>query len=116
MYFPVLYRKKTTDATRYMANIGAGDFNNLFGEYLCLLKTAAWAHEEEWRIVYAIGPLHANREILMPKPSAIILGSSVKFDDVKTMEEFCGVNGIGLKRAVQNDPAPEIVIREDRTG
>lgn len=114
MCFPVLYRRKTTDATRYMANIGGGDFNNLFGEYLCLLKSAAWAHEEEWRIVYAIGPPHANREIAMPKPSAIILGSSAKSDDMKTMEEFCGLKSIALKRAIQIDSTREIIIPENQ--
>ena len=36
----MLYRKKMTDATRYLANTGASDFNNLFGQYLCLLKSA----------------------------------------------------------------------------
>jgi hypothetical protein len=108
--FPVLYRRKMTNATRYMANTGATDFNNLFGQYLCLLKSAGWAYEREWRIVHAIGAAQANREIAMPKPSSIILGSSAKPDDVKTMESFCSTNGITLKRAIQSDSAPEIII------
>jgi Protein of unknown function (DUF2971) len=108
--FPVLYRRKMTDATRYMANTGATDFNNLFGQYLCLLKNADWAYEKEWRIVHAIGPAEANRELVMPTPSAIILGSAAKPDDVKAMEEFCRANGISVKRAVQSDSAAEIII------
>jgi hypothetical protein len=109
--FPVLYRRKRTDATRYMANTDATNFNNLFPQYLCLLKKADWAYEKEWRIVHAIGAAHANRELMMPKPSAIILGSAAKLDDVKLLEDFCGTTCIALKRAVQKDSAPEIMIR-----
>jgi hypothetical protein len=109
--FPVLYRQKMTDATRYMANTGATDFNNLIGQYLCLLKSADWEYEREWRIVHAIGPAYANREISMPKPSAVILGNSAKPEDVEIMDDFSRAKGITLKRAVQSDSAPEIIIR-----
>jgi hypothetical protein len=110
--FPVLYRGKMTDATRYMANTGATDFNNLFGQYLCLLKSTDWAYEKEWRIVHPTGPALANREFMMPKPSAIILGTAAKPDDVKTMEDFCNTNRIALKRAVQSDSALTVDIVE----
>jgi hypothetical protein len=108
--FPVLYRRKMMDATRYMKT-DATDFNNLFGQYLCLLKSADWAYEKEWRIVFMSGPALANRELLMPKPSAINLGSAAKPDDAKIMEEFCNANGIELKRAVQSVSALEVIIR-----
>jgi Protein of unknown function (DUF2971) len=108
--YPVFYRKKMTDATRYLANTGASDFNNLFGQYLCLLKSAEWAYEKEWRIVHPTGPPLANREFAMPKPSAIILGSAAKPGDMKATEEFCDVQGIALKRAVQSDSAAQIDI------
>jgi hypothetical protein len=94
-----------------MAKTDATDFNNLFGQYLCLLKSVDWAYEKEWRIVFMSGPALANRELLMPKPSAIILGSAAKPDDAKFMEEFCNANGITLKRAVQSDSALEVIIR-----
>jgi hypothetical protein len=108
--FPVLYRRKMTDATRYLANTGGGNLNNLFGQYLCLLKSADWAYEKEWRIVHAIGPSEANRKIHMPKPSAIILGSVAKPEDIKWMEEFCGLNSLTLKRARRSHTSPEIIV------
>ena len=112
MCFPVLYRGKRTDATRYMANTGATDFNNLFGQYLCLLKDTSWSYEKEWRIVHTIGADYANREIHMPRPSAIIVGSAAKSDDVEVMKVYCAATGIALKRAVQSDSTAQIIIAE----
>lgn len=111
--FPVFYRAKKTDATRYLADTGAQDFNNLFGQFLCLLKHSSWAYEKEWRIVHAIGPDHANFEMPMPVPSAIIVGSEAKQDDVARMEDFCSRIGIGLKRAVRSDTSAEILLQGD---
>jgi hypothetical protein len=37
--FPVFYRRKLTDATRYFGKQDPSDFNNLFGTYVCLLKS-----------------------------------------------------------------------------
>jgi hypothetical protein len=111
--FPVLYRGKRTDATRYMAKRDpAHEFNNLFGQYLCLLKERDWSYEQEWRIVDAMGAAYANKQIGMPMPSAIILGSRVKPDDEKWMREFCAKNGIRLKRAVEVDGQIELQIQD----
>jgi hypothetical protein len=41
-------RNKLIDATRYLAR--RADYNNLFGVYICLLKSDEWAYEKEWRI------------------------------------------------------------------
>jgi len=68
MCYPVLYREKKTDATRYLADTGGADFNSLFGLYMCLMKSEAWSYEQEWRIIYPIGREHANRKLEMPKP------------------------------------------------
>ena len=72
--FPVYYRKKITDATRYLARTDLANFNNLFGQYLCLLKGDEWEYEKEWRIVYPTGYSNANDMVVMPTPSSIILG------------------------------------------
>jgi hypothetical protein len=74
---PVFYRKKITDATRWLAHTDMADFNNLFGQFICLIKSDEWQYEKEWRIVHAIGPAHANTEIRMPQPSSILLGVHV---------------------------------------
>lgn len=110
--FPVLYRGKRTDATHYMAKRDPTDFNNLFGQYLCLLKERQWSYEQEWRIVHAIGAPLANREFGMPVPSAIILGSQVRPDDERWMRDFCDRKKIPLKRAVEVDGQLELLIQD----
>ncbi len=110
--FPVLYRAKRTDATRYMTRRDPRDFNNLFGQYLCLLKERRWSYEQEWRIVHALGQTHANMELIMPKPSVIIMGSQVKSEDERLMHEFCNRKKIPLKRAIEVDGQMELQIRD----
>lgn len=99
--FPVFYTKKLRDATRYLARPDMSDFNNLFGQYACLIKQDHWKYEREWRIIYAIGPSQANVELAMPKPSAIILGQQVSQTDENKMRCLCGARSIPLRRIVQ---------------
>lgn len=99
--FPVFYSKKLRDATRYLARTDMADFNNLFGQFMCLIKHSDWEYEKEWRIVHAIGPSHANAELNMPDPSAIILGSQVEKKHEDEMRTFCKARSIRLKRMVQ---------------
>ena len=103
--FPVYYRKKLTDATRYFAQRDPANVNNLFGQYLCLLKSDEWAYEREWRIVIPTGPSDANAEILMPKPSSIVLGMRVEENNRKWMIEHCKRNDISLKKVRQRRDA-----------
>lgn len=98
--FPVFYTTKLRDATRYLAKLGK-PFNNLFGQYMCLVKQDDWAYEKEWRIVQAIGPEHANLEMRMPKPTAVLLGSQVSSSDEETMRQLCKDRSVPLKRMVQ---------------
>lgn len=113
MCFPVLYREKRTDATRYMINSNMAEYNNLFGQYFCILKNSQWRYEKEWRIVHAIGPDHANREIEMPIPSTIIVGIRARSEHVELMREFCRTTGIELKRAEPSDSAPQVLIKKN---
>lgn len=98
--FPVFYTTKLRDATRYIAKLGK-PVNSLFGHYMCLIKQNDWAYEKEWRIVHAIGPEHANFEMSMPKPAAVLLGSQVSSSDEETMRQLCKNRSIPLKRMVQ---------------
>lgn len=100
--FPVFYTKKIRDATRYLARTDMLDFNNLFGQLMCLVKKDDWAYEHEWRIVHAIGESSANSEIAMPKPSAILLGSRVAPKNENEMRKFCSARSIPLRRMVQS--------------
>lgn len=100
--FPVFYRQKMTDATRYFAKKNMKEeFNALFGQFICLLKSDEWAYEKEWRIVYVIGPSHTNFELKMPKPSAVILGVNVTPENEAHMRDYCVATGVPLKQAVQ---------------
>ena len=76
------------------------DYNNLFGQYMCLIKQDDWAYEKEWRIIHALG-LYVNSELEMPEPSAIILGCQVKQTDENDMRSLCHTRSIPLRRMVQ---------------
>ncbi|MDE1466911.1 DUF2971 domain-containing protein [Aurantiacibacter sp. D1-12] len=97
--FPVFYRNKRADISRYLAQ-PRDDYNNLVGNYLSLIKSSDWQYEKEWRIVHAIGPDHANRSYDMPKPSALIAGASVSDDDLKYARAFCEERKIPLQQAL----------------
>jgi len=110
--FPVFYTKKLRDATRYLARPDMHDFNNLFGQYMCLIKQSVWEYEQEWRIIHAIGPSHANRELEMPEPSAIILGTQVEKVDEGTMRSLCHARKIPLRRMVQQPGSYELKVED----
>lgn len=110
--FPVFYTKKLRDATRYLARTDMSDFNNLFGQYMCLIKQSVWEYEKEWRIIHAIGPSYANRELEMPVPSAIILGSQAKQADEDTMRTLCHARKIPLKRMVQRPGSFDLDVQD----
>ena len=99
--FPVYYRRKLTDATRYLARTDMVNFNNLFGQYLCLLKSDEWAYEREWRIVYPTGNLQTHDKVVMPTPSSIILGVRVSAENKEWMSNFCKRNDISLLQVQQ---------------
>lgn len=99
--YPVFYRKKFTDATRYLSKLNIAEYNNLFGVFMSLIKSDEWAYEEEWRIVSPIGPSAVNCEFDMPVPSSIILGAHVEPDDEAWMRSYCRNNGVELKRIVK---------------
>ena len=99
--FPVYYRGKITDATRYLAKSDPATVNILLGQYFCLLKSDEWAYEKEWRIVLPTGHTLANAEMIMPTPSAIILGARVTSRNEKWMRGYCDYNSIPLKKMQQ---------------
>ncbi len=110
--YPAFYRRKLTDATRYLARRDPHDYNNLYGIFVCLLKSDEWAYEREWRIVFPLGPSVANGPIVMPNPKCVILGALVQADDEAWMRTFCQTNGIALKRVVQRHNEFRLEIRD----
>jgi hypothetical protein len=81
------------------------DFNNLFGQLLCLLKSDEWEYEKEWRIVHMIGPSHANMEQRMPQPSAIILGCNASPENEAKLSGICSRIGVRMLRTKQRRDA-----------
>jgi Protein of unknown function (DUF2971) len=95
--FPVLYRKKLIDATKYMQK--PTETNPLFGQFMSLIKSDEWKYEKEWRIIYAFGSSLAKFEHRMPKPSAIILGSHISKENCLAIKDYCNGRGIRVKKA-----------------
>jgi hypothetical protein len=98
--FPVFYRKKFTNVARWM-DFSSGNFNNLAAQYWCLIKSDHWAYEKEWRILEAIGAQYSNRQISMPKPSALIIGAHASETTAAALRAFASENNIQLKQAVK---------------
>ncbi|HEV2598631.1 DUF2971 domain-containing protein [Sphingopyxis sp.] len=111
MCFPVFYRKKRTDSTRYFSQARA-DFNPAVGIYLCLMKGAEWSYEQEWRIVHAIGPADANRLYAMPPPSALIVGACVGTADLEYAQSFCHSRAIPLRQARLKSDSLSVTVSE----
>jgi len=101
--FPVLYSSKARDITRYVMRGTGPQFNNMFGQYLAIVKQAEWAYEKEWRIVSMIGPSHATTPLLMPKPSSVILGANTKPDDKEWIVDECAKRKIPVQKATSSD-------------
>jgi len=97
--FPVFYRRKRTDASRYFAK-GMRDFNRLFGQYLCMLKSEEWAYEQEWRMIVQGGP--PNEPLNMHPPTALILGANAAPSHCQWAADFCAAREIPLRIATQN--------------
>lgn len=99
--FPVFYTRKLRDATRYVTSKNTEDLNNLFGILMCLMKNDEWAYEREWRIVDSVGARNANRELVMPTPSGIIVGLNVASKDEADMRAFCQKQKVPLRKMSQ---------------
>jgi hypothetical protein len=100
--YPVLYRQKLINASRYMFKQDPMDFNNLFAIYASIIKGDEWKYEQEWRIVLPAGEPYSTGQLPMPKPSAIILGALVKSDDAEWMRRFCDSRSIPLRKMIQH--------------
>lgn len=111
MCFPVFYRSKRTDISHYLAK-GKEGFNNLVGQYLCLMKSPEWSYEREWRIVHPIGPSHANQSYSMPSPSALIVGSQVSREHLDYAQDYCDRRSIPLRQAKLSIRSNEITVSD----
>lgn len=94
---PVVYRQELFDATKYhLQAITGSEFNNLFGMIAAIHKSPDWSYEDEWRFVLAMGESFADQNYLMPKPSGLYLGSRIKPEDKKRLEDICASKEIPI--------------------
>ena len=100
MAFPVFYRAKLTNATRWIRR--SYDFNNLFGFYTSLVKSKEWSYEFEWRIIIPSTLKGDEKKIRMPKPISVTLGLSAIPEDVEKMKELCARENIELRQMHQH--------------
>ncbi len=84
---PVLYSKKVRNFSGYIRLDRSR--NALFGHYACSIKHISWSHEREWRMVFSIGDIDDSHQYIMPKPSAIFLGSHVSPENENWMIVHC---------------------------
>jgi Protein of unknown function (DUF2971) len=106
--YPVFYRRKLTDGTRYLERMNPRAVNDSFYTYMCLLKSDEWAYEREWRIVYPGGPSRMQ----MPKPKCVILGVHVQPTDEAWMRTFCKNHRIRLRHIFQRHNEFRLEIRD----
>lgn len=104
MCYPVFYSKKQRDITNHMLKKpGMSSFNNLFGQYIALIKGADWSYEEEWRIVTMFGSSMATRPLQMPKPKSVILGQNCSEENQNWMINACSDRGISVSKMSTSD-------------
>lgn len=102
--YPVFYSTKRRDITNYLRKRpGMSGFNNLFGQYISLIKEADWSYEKEWRIVTILGSSIATRPLQMPKPKSVILGRSCSEENHNWMVRTCTEKGIALNKISASD-------------
>ena len=99
--FPVIYRRKLPNVTRYINAYDDDNLNVNFGLYLAIQKNVDWSHEREWRIVSTIGGEHANGEWKLPKPASVILGLRVSAERRELMLDYSQRAGVPVQRIRQ---------------
>ncbi len=72
----------------FYKNIESQDFNNLFGLIAGSRKALDWSYEEEWRLLLPMGDSCEDSNYLMPKPTAIYLGTHISVEDEKKIREI----------------------------
>ncbi len=102
--FPVIYKNSLFDITKIMAQIGRKeDFNNLYVIQAGIHKAADWEYEKEWRLMFHHRSPDESQAYIMPKASAVYLGSHISLTDAKKVLDICcslGTPVFKMKHAV----------------
>lgn len=99
MLFPVVYSNDLFDVTQYIEkSMEGGPFNNLYGQIAATRKSADWAYEQEWRLVFPLGASFADRNYRMFKPSGLYIGSRTPPADEAVLLRAAAAKGIPAYR------------------
>lgn len=94
--FPVIYRTKLPDITRYLTKLK--DFNIYFPIYSSIIKNSRWAYEKEWRIIFPFGLLPQEQNIIMPPISRVIIGYKAEKETIQRIEEISKIMGFKIEK------------------
>jgi hypothetical protein len=92
---PVLYSPKGFSLTSFGERLN-GKPNPFVAMLAAIHKSAEWAHEREWRIVYPSGEDSPGKEIVMPQPAQLFLGCRMDPDYRKKVVEIARARSIPL--------------------
>jgi Protein of unknown function (DUF2971) len=99
--FPVVYKDKLFDVTRYFSATAAGGGNNLAAMIAACHKDKAWAYEQEWRIVLLSAYPEGQNSLSIPVKS-ISIGVRTGRTDQERLFEIARKLRVPLYRAVQS--------------
>lgn len=95
--FPVVYRAKLFDLTRWSAKLmsaGRKRFNPALVLLAMMHKYKDWKYEREWRFILTEPRLSEDRALAVPKPSRVFLGSRMPEGTKVELTGICAAKGI----------------------
>jgi hypothetical protein len=102
--FPVFYRNKMTDFTRFVEKGPKKSLNPFHGIFASIIKHKEWSYEKEWRIVFPSGT-DEPFPIEMPLPKSVTVGTFASDENVKRMVEFGDERGVPIYQLKQRRDA-----------
>lgn len=91
MLFPVIYKASLFDCTKYLAEAlkEISRFNNVFAQLQALYKSAEWAYEQEWRLVFIGGVIREETNYPMAPVNRVYLGAKMPDGDRQRLIAIC---------------------------
>lgn len=95
--YPVIYSSELHDLTRWASQLVSSPRDRFNPSALLLpmlSKYCDWKYEEEWRFVLTEPRLTPDREMPVPKPTRVFLGSKIEDQPKRELTELCNARGI----------------------
>ena len=74
--FPVIYTEGLLNVTEQLRQKEGDKRGIAFAA--CISKSKDWEYEREWRLIFLFRPPALSREMIMPKPTKILLGAKIE--------------------------------------